>query len=128
VIAASISNLRFPPSVEGMLVQQWPSTWLQRAQLERNLVERRRSYAVHEGREQALIEFAKYAISLLATTLVDEAGNPLPATELLLPNLKSSTAKLLAGTHKMIVQDSNLHQILDYEEKEIADLIEWVRR
>jgi hypothetical protein len=59
---------------------------------------------------------------------VDEAGNPLSAPELLLPNLKSSTAKLLAGTHKMIVQDSNLHQILDYEEKEIADLIEWVRR
>jgi len=60
--------------------------------------------------------------------LVDEQGLPLPPTQRLVPDLKTSLEKLLAGTQKMIVHDSHLHQLLDYEEKEISDLIEWVRR
>ncbi|HEX9616421.1 MAG TPA: hypothetical protein VGA03_03335, partial [Anaerolineales bacterium] len=128
VFAASISSLRFPPAVEDLLVQQWISTWLQRAQMERNFVERQRSYSVHDGREAALKEFADHAVGLLAQTLVDEQGLPLPPTQRLVPDLKTSLEKLLAGTQKMIVHDSHLHQLLDYEEKEISDLIEWVRR
>src|SRR4030065_502162 len=71
------ARLRFPPVVESQLVQQWVSTWLQRAQLERNLVERKRSYAVHDGKETALREYAEHAARLLAEGLVDQEGNPL---------------------------------------------------
>jgi hypothetical protein len=128
VIAASISNLRFPPPVEDLLVQQWISTWLQRAQLERNVVERQRSYAVHDGKEAALKEFADHAARLLAETLVDDEGQPLPPARRAVPDLRASLERLLTGTQRMIVHDSQLHQVLDYEEKEISDLIEWVRR
>jgi hypothetical protein len=128
LIAASISNLRFPPSVEDMLVQQWISTWLQRAQLERSYVERQRSYAVHDGKDAALKEFADHAARLVSETLLDDQGQPLPPSRRVVPDLKASLERLLEGTQRMIVHDSHLHQILDYEEKEISDLIEWVRR
>jgi hypothetical protein len=128
VFAASISNLRFPNAVEEMLVQQWISSWLQRAQMERFLVERQRSYAVHDGKEAALMEFADHAASPLAKHLVDDQGRPLPATRRSVPDLRASLEKLLSGTQKLIVHDTQLHQILGNEEKEISDLIEWVRR
>jgi hypothetical protein len=128
VIAASIGSLRFPPSVEDMLVQQWISTWLQRAQLERSVIERQRSYSAHDGKEAALKEFADHAVRLLSETLVDDQGQPLPPARRVVPDLRASLERLLLGTQRMIIHDSHLHQILDNEEKEISDLIEWVRR
>ena len=38
----SISGLRFPRTVESQLIQQWLSTWLDRAILERETVEGKR--------------------------------------------------------------------------------------
>lgn len=128
VSAVSISSLAFPPAVETMLVQNWISTWLQRAQAEHNFVERQRSYAVHDGKEAALKEFADHAARPLAELLVGERGNPLPPTQRAVPSLEASLERLLSGTQRMIVHDTYLHQILENEEKEISDLIEWVRR
>jgi hypothetical protein len=128
MLGVSIGLLRFPPAVESQLVQQWVSTWLQRAQLERNLVERKRSYAMHDGKETALFEYAQHAARLLAEGLVDQDGHPLPEARRLRPDLQDSLEMLMRGTQQLVIRDTQLHRMLGNEEKELADLIAWVRR
>ena len=127
VFVISLSDLCFPPSIEERLVQQWISTWLDRAEQERIRVERLRSYAQLEGEKQAILAFADAAVSDLDQSL-ERVSNKSSTTDPRLSfDLKTSLELLLSGTHKLSIRDTTLQNMLNNQEKELQKLLEWVR-
>jgi regulator of protease activity HflC (stomatin/prohibitin superfamily) len=127
VFAISLSDLCFPPSIEERLVQQWISTWLERAEKDRIRVEQLRSYTQIEGEKQALKAFANAAASRLAESLEsDREKTSLPGQGASL-DLKASLELLLSGTYQMCISDTSLQNLLDNQEKDLWKLLEWVR-
>jgi hypothetical protein len=126
-LGASISNLQFPSAIEDQLVQQWLSTWLKRAQEERHGIEQQRSYTVHEGKSLALKEYAEQVKHHLETRLLDEYGK-CKSDKRVVPGLASMLALLLEGTGDLVIRDTRIHRFLEDEEKNLADMIDWVRR
>jgi hypothetical protein len=124
----SISGIRFPRTVESQLVQQWLSTWLERALAERDAVENRRILAGEMGKESALIDFAEGVVKNLGESLVDDEGNALPFDSKLRPDLGFSLEMLVTGTQQLITRNTKLHQWLVNEESELNRLLEWIRR
>lgn len=124
----SISGIRFPRTVESQLVQQWLSTWLERALAERDAVENRRILAGEMGKETALIDFAEGVVKNLGESLVDDEGNALPFDSKLRPDLGFSLEMLVTGTQQLITRNTKLHQWLLNEESELNRLLEWIRR
>ena len=127
VYVISLSDLCFPPSIEGRLVQQWISTWLDRAEQERVRVERSRSYTQMEGENQAILAFADAAGSELAERL--EMVNNKSSTTHQRPSLdlKTCLELLLSGTHKLSIRDATIQNMLNNQEKELQKILEWVR-
>jgi hypothetical protein len=115
-----LGSLQFPPEVENLLVQNWFSEWGFRADLERQLVEQRRRLAEHEGRTNALQQFSQAAISLLWEELQKQ---PPPKLE-----LADNLILLLRDTHTEMIRDKALQSRVTFEERQLLDLIEWVRR
>ncbi len=124
----SISGIRFPRTVESQLVQQWLSTWLERALAERDAVENRRILAGEMGKETALIDFAESVVKNLGESLVDDEGNAIPFDSKLRPDLGLSLEMLVTGTQQLISRNAKLHQWLLNEESELNKLLEWIRR
>ena len=124
----SISGLKFPRTVESQLVQQWLSTWLERAKDERNAIDRRRIMAGEVGKEAALMAFAESSVRSLGETLVDDDGNPLPADSKLRPDLRSSLEMLVSGTQQLFVRNPMLHKLSVNEESTLIKLLDWIRR
>ena len=54
----SITNLRFPETVEKELVQRWESTWYQRALLEREMLEQQLGIAQKRGTQTGRKDYA----------------------------------------------------------------------
>ncbi len=127
---SAISNLRFPRVVEEKLVQEWLSTWLQRALLERDNVEQRRRYARLDGESEALTQYAVSAARPLYEHLVDENGAVVDyrADPNVRPSVKDSLLSLLEGTYQMVIGDAQLLRVLVSEENELEALIQWVQR
>jgi hypothetical protein len=128
VIDVSISNPRFPRTVESQLVQQWLSTWLERAIAEREAIENRRALAGEKGEDSALLKFAEEVVHNIHEAIVDDDGNLLPTWNQLLPNREESLEKLVAGTQQLLTRNPNLHHWLLDEEAELERLLEWIRR
>jgi hypothetical protein len=124
----SISGLRFPRTVESQLIQQWLSTWLDRAITEREVVESRRSLAAEIGRESALIDFAATISKNLSESIVDDHGELLPYDHDEPPDLLASLEMLVSGTQQLITRSTRLHHWLTNEEAELLKLLEWIRR
>lgn len=124
----SIGGVRFPRAVESQLVQQWLSTWLERAKAERNAIERRRILAGEIGKEAALLAFTNSSIRILAEAIVDDDGNPLPPDSKIKPDLRTSLDMLVAGTQQLFARNPMLHQLSFDEESVLIRLLEWVRR
>ena len=124
----SISGLRFPRTVESQLIQQWLSTWLDRAVLERETVEGKRGLAVEIGRESALIDFAATVSRNLGESIVDDDGEPLQFDDTERPDLAASLEMLVSGTQQLLARSTRLHQWLTNEESEIMKILEWIRR
>lgn len=124
----SISGIRFPRTVESQLVQQWLSTWLERALVERDTVEKRRILAGEMGKETALIDFAESVVKNMGESLLDDEGNALPFDSKLRPDLGLSLEMLVTGTQQLITRNTKLYQWLLNEESELNRLLEWIRR
>ena len=124
----SISGLRFPRTVESQLIQQWLSSWLDRAIVEREAVEGKRGLAAEVGRESALIDFASTVSRNLSEAIVDDEGELLPAEENERPDLAASLEMLVSGTQQLITRSTRLHHWLSNEESQILKLLEWIRR
>ena len=123
----SISGFRFPRTVESQLVQQWMSSWLDRAITEREVVESKRNLAEEVGRETALIDFASTVTQNISQALVDDDGNSLPFDDLSRPDLTSSLEMLVSSTQQLLKRRTRLHQWLTDEEAEILKILAWIR-
>ncbi|UCD43309.1 MAG: hypothetical protein JSV69_06880 [Chloroflexota bacterium] len=128
VIDVSISNPRFPRTVESQLVQQWLSTWLERAIAERDAIENRRTLAGEKGKDAALLEFAEGVAQNLGETLVDDEGNVLPFNSQLRPDLKASLEMLVSSTEQLLIRNTKHQQWVLNEEADLNRLLEWIRR
>jgi hypothetical protein len=124
----SISGLRFPRTVESQLIQQWLSTWLDRAIVERDAVEGKRSLSAETGRETALIDFATIVSRNLSESIVDDDGALLDFEENERPDLAASLEMLVSGTQQLVTRSTRLHQWLTNEESQIQKILEWTRR
>jgi hypothetical protein len=124
----SISALRLPRIVESQLVQQWLSSWLDRAVLEREAVESKRGLAVESGREAALIDFAAAVTRNLSESILDDDGELLPYDDQQRPDLAASLEMLVSGTQQLVTRSTRLHHWLTNEESEILRILEWIRR
>ena len=118
---ASIHSFQFPKEVEAQMVQQWISTWLERANLERLVVDQQRVVAVRQGQENALLDFGDEIVQAFTGQLRDEVGAPRP-------DLHASLEKLLLATHQLLTLNTRLQRWLDTEARELSELLAWVRR
>jgi hypothetical protein len=123
VLSAEITNLRFPETVEKQLIEQWKSTWLERARQEYDHIKLLQSYEKHTGEETALLEFAQTTSRELGQHLLH-----LPEDSQETPTLPQTLEYLVRGTLEKCVRDPDLHQRLTNEKADLADLIEWIRR
>ncbi|MGD8752558.1 MAG: hypothetical protein PVG14_14105 [Anaerolineales bacterium] len=120
VIEAPISSLAFPEQIEERLVQEWLSTWLQRALQERERIELQRSYVVREAKEDALLTFSNSTAQVIYQVL--DGDNPQR------PDLQESLTRLLRGTHQLCVRNNQINSRIINEDKALQDVIEWIRR
>lgn len=124
----SISGFRFPRTVESQLVQQWLSSWLERAIAEREVVENKRNLSTEIGRESALIDFASTVSQNLSEAIVDDDGELLPFDNQVRPDLTTSLEMLVSSTQQLLTRNTRLHHWLTNEGSEILKLLEWIRR
>jgi hypothetical protein len=125
---ASVSGIKFPRTVESQIVYQWLSTWLQRANLERKVIERKRILAGESGKDTALLDFAEGSVRILSEALVDDGGKELPSESKLRPNLRTSLEMLVAGTLQLLTRNTKIQEWLTDEEEQLMDILEWTRR
>lgn len=123
VLSGSVSNLRFPDSVEVNLIHQWRANWLEQAKDQEKIVSQQRSYARHEGERIALMNFSESASRLLGTYLVQKAATPAQA-----PDISLTLELLVRGSLDQCIKDSVLLPHLTNEKADLIDLVEWVRR
>ena len=119
----SITNLRFPESVEEQLQGNWKATWLERAQQERDSVIRQQSYEKLLGEEKALLDFADAGSQFLGPILKENANMPE-----LLPDDSETLELLVRGNLNQCIRDPDLRSRLSTENTLLIELIEWIRR
>ena len=112
----SITNIRFPSTIEEGLIKRWKTSWLDVAYQEKKIVDQQHAIQTLAGQNQALMDYAYGATKHLGSVSKDKE---LECKELLL--------SLLRGNLETISQDPDLSSDLVSEHKDILDLIEWVR-
>ena len=125
VEGVSITNLRFKPDVERKLVDGWVSTWMQRAQSDRERIESQRYVESMAGKQKALERFAA-----AATRRFDQQFLQLPRPtrqEDELIQMKLALERLLRGTLQECALEPRLHQQLDSEMNTLSEMINWTR-
>jgi hypothetical protein len=111
----SITNLRFPETVEKELVQRWESTWYQRALLEREMLEQQLGIAQKRGMQTARTD---YAVTI-ARGLKRLYSRSDPTNELILSSMVLSSLQT-------INQDPQLLKRSASEASSLLDLIAWI--
>ena len=119
----SIGNLHFPAEVEKEFIKQWKATWLDRAQLEADLVDRQISFEKLAGEEEALLDFAEAASQFLGPIVLENSNMPE-----LLPDINDSLELLVRGNLNQSIRDPEVTPALTTERTHLVELIEWIRR
>ena len=117
----SIHSFQFPQEVQAQMVQQWISTWLERANLERMVIDQQRVVAVRQGQENALLDFGDELVQAFAGESIEPGSGPRP-------DLRASLEKLLLATQQLLTLNTRLQRWLDAEVRELSELLSWVRR
>lgn len=125
VVAGVINSLRFSPSIERKLVDDWIATWLQRAQAERERLDRLRSLNELEGKRDALLHFALASARKFDDQVFSQPKYKTAAEEF--EQLKDAVDRLSRGTITLCVSDPQLYQSLNLEVAEVSELINWIR-
>jgi hypothetical protein len=112
ILDVKLGGYRFAPAVEEQIVQHWRTTWLENAADERLQAEQLEVLATEAGRQQALLDHAKF----LGRELRAESGTSVPAL------VKS----LLLASHAEILTDERLHARGAQELEGLAALAKWV--
>ncbi|HEX2981160.1 MAG TPA: hypothetical protein VHO48_12905 [Anaerolineaceae bacterium] len=114
VVGVQIAYLKFHEDVEKTLEQYWKSTWLVRAQREREYVEQLRSYELDAGRREALDRYAQ---------AITRALGGLPSSSEL--SGEQILRHLLRGSLDLVNQESYLHRLTADEASQLKELLEW---
>lgn len=125
VLRASVFNPRFSPEIEEKLVNQWVTTWIQRARLERDQVERRRAGMVQAGKRDALKWYAHIVTQQLDERILNLPG-PRKAQEEE-EQMRIVLERLVEGTLQGAVQDSNLYVYTASGEASLNEILDWIR-
>jgi hypothetical protein len=112
VSGVSVSGLRFSPSVETQLVQQWVTNWLPNARADRDQVERLNLAYTENGRQQALQDHA------LALSQAIAKENP--------RTIPSAVRTLLQRTQSEIKLNDRLLQRADDDVASLDNLMNWI--
>lgn len=115
VLGVSISNLRFRREDEERLLDHWKTTWLERAEEERKIVERRRALAAEQGRQQATIDFSLAVVQELG---MHSKAEKLAASEIL--------RLLIQGNIKLCTSDAQLIQMTREDIDNLQRILEWL--
>jgi len=110
VYGVSVSNLRFNQEVEGQLVGQWKTNWLENAKSDRNRVERLKRVYGENGSQKGRQEHA-YA-------LTEAIINP--------PDVAAAVRALLQQIQAEIRQDDRLLALTKTEIQDIDGIITWM--
>lgn len=114
VMAAGVSNLRFPPNIEDQLVRQWSTTWLDNAKAERERIDRQRGFIELSGQVDAAVQ---YALSLSSDLFRHK-----PTT------LKDTLKTLMLRSRDELIKEDRFHRRASMEREEIEGLIQWLER
>jgi hypothetical protein len=112
VIAVSIGNLRFNPTIEQTIIRQWSAAWLLNARTEKEQIERKRIMVETKGRDEAIRQYA----SFLSKDLVQK--KPV--------GLKETLKTLLLRTRTLIINNPQLRQRMSDEQQDLEDIIRWL--
>lgn len=106
--------LMFKSAVEEQIINNWKSTWLMRAQRERDYIDQLHSYERERGRRSAVTTYANRVTHYLGAQDLDVRLN---GDEVL--------SQLLRGTLYLVAQESNLHRQANDELQQLKELLEW---
>jgi hypothetical protein len=126
VFSVYIRNLRFEKKIDQQLEDKWVSFWQLRAEAERDFINRKRSYSIHEGEKDSQREFAYQATRRFDSNLVNSPRPSTPAETSI--QMRLALERMLRGTLGQCLQDTQLHQRLSGEESQLIAIIEWLRR
>ena len=110
VYGVSVSNLRFNQEVEGQLVSQWKTNWLENAKADRNRVERLKRVYGENGSQKGRQEHA----SALSEAMI----NP--------PDVAVAVRALLQQIQAEIRQDDRLLELAKTETQGIDEIMTWM--
>lgn len=114
VISVTLAFIKLPEPVEKSLIHLWRSSWLTRAQIEREYIERQRSYEAEKGKHSARLLFARRVSHFL--------GGQSPALRL---NGEQILRLLIRGTLQLTRQETYLHRLATDEIDQIKEMQEW---
>jgi hypothetical protein len=112
ILDVTFGGYRFDPAVEQQIVQQWRTAWLPNANRERVHIEQLEILAAESGKQQALLEHAKF----LGRALRSDPPASIPA----------ALRTLLQASHKEILTDERLHGQGGSELNALSELSKWV--
>ena len=110
VYGVSVSNLRFGPEVEGLLVGQWKTNWLENAVADHKRVERLKRVYGENGSQKGRQEHA----SALSEAMIDPH------------DVTSAVKALLQKIQAEIRQDDHLLALTKTEIQDIDEIIMWM--
>ncbi len=128
VLAAPIRYLRFEKKVEQQIEDKWFSYWKWRAEMERENIKRQQSYRRHQAEVEALLEFAYQATRHFDREFL---SLPNPSPDDLVSHRRQMTQtleNLVRGSLDLCITDTQLHPRAENEEKQLIEIIEWLRK
>jgi hypothetical protein len=124
VISSSIRNLHFARKVDQHLEDKWFSNWLWRARDERDYVNRLRSIRTQLGVRDGLRDFAYNASRRFGPRFLLSSWPQNPQAEQ--KQMEDALKLMLIGTWAQCHRDTYLHQRLAGEERQLAEIINWI--
>ncbi len=107
----SISSLRFEPSVDNQFLNKFTSNWLDNARLERGQIDKERNLAEHEGRLQAIMDYA---------TAISRDIQKRPETS------EAVLQHLIRGSRSFLIKNNDLRRRISTELDELSKILQWV--
>lgn len=124
VVSSSIRNLHFERKVDQQLEDKWISSWLLRAEEEREYVNRLRNYRAHLGAKDGLREFGFNAARRLPPRLL---ATPWPKSPQAQQNqMREALRHMLLGTRNQCIRDPELLERLAGEDRQLTEIINWI--
>jgi hypothetical protein len=112
VLAVSIGNIRFDPSIDETIISRWSASWLRTAEEEKKQIERRLNIIQAAGQEQAIRQYAEK----LSVDLLRKRPEGVPET------IKT----LVMRSRAITIENEELRKRLATEQETFEEIIKWM--